>query len=214
MMHPQDLLQSLGWRYATKRFDPDRKIPAPTWEALEAALVLAPSSFGLQPWRFLVIQDPDLRARLRPACWNQPQITEASHLVVFLARQTLGTAEIDHFLARIAEVRDLSLESMASYRDMMVGSLVTGGLRDRIPAWTTDQVYIALGTYLTAAAVLGIDACPMEGFDAAAVDQILGLEGTPWHAVVMAPAGYRDAGDKYAALAKVRFPAHEVIAHL
>jgi len=212
-MTPQDLLQSLTWRYATKRFDPGRKIPQATWDALEAALVLAPSSFGLQPWRFLVIQDPELRARLRPACWNQPQITEASHLVVFLARQDMGEAEIDHYLARISELRSVSLESMASYRAMMTGAIVTGGLKDHISQWTTHQVYIALGTFLTAAAVLGIDACPMEGFDPAEVNRILGLEGTPWRAVVMAPAGYRSAEDKYAEAPKVRFPASEVVEH-
>jgi len=211
VISPDELLQAQAWRYATKQFDPSRKIPAEVWSALERSLVLSPSSFGLQPWKFLVIQDPALRAKLRAASWGQSQVEDASHLVVFLAKETLTEADVDHFVARVAEVRRQTPESLAGYRDMMVGTLVTGPRAATIDAWAARQAYIALGNFMTSAALLGVDTCPMEGLDAAQYDQILGLAGSGYRTVVACPAGYRSSGDKYAALAKVRFPEGEVI---
>src|SRR3954469_15108820 len=92
---PNQLLEQLNWRYATKQFDPTRKISASDWTTLEEALRLTPSSFGLQPWKFIVVTDPAVRANLRPASWNQTQITDASHLVVLAAKTDFGETEID-----------------------------------------------------------------------------------------------------------------------
>src|SRR5205085_11503117 len=103
----ETIVRQLNWRYATKRFDPDRNIAAPDWRTLEQALVLSPSSYGLQPWKFFVIRDPAVRARLGPAAWNQSQITDASHLVVFAVRRDFGAQDVDRYIARIAEVRKL-----------------------------------------------------------------------------------------------------------
>lgn len=205
------LLEALTWRYATKVFDPARKIAPEVWVALEQSLVLTPSSFGLQPYRFLVITDPALRARLRPASWGQSQVTDCSHFVVFLGKRTVTEDDLDHYLDRISTVRGLRVADLAGFKDMMMKSLVAGGRAKAAEAWAADQVYIALGQFMAAAALLGVDTCPMEGFEPAQYDAILGLDGTPYHAVVACPAGYRGEGDKYAALAKVRFPAQELV---
>lgn len=210
-MHPEELLTQLNWRYATKQFDSQRKIDPKTWAALEESLVLTPSSFGLQPWKFIVVKDPATRERLVPASWGQRQVADASHLVVFAIKSNLGEQDIETYVNRIAEVRGATRESLAGYRDMMVGSLIKS--RDDVGrnSWAANQTYIALGNFLTSAAVLGIDACPMEGIEPAKYDEILGLDKKGLHTVVVATAGYRAASDKYAGQKKVRFPKSEVL---
>ena len=210
-LNPAELIQALEWRYATKGFDPQRKIPADLWKTLEEALVLSPSSFGLQPWKFLVVTDPAVRIRLRAASWGQPQIEECSHLVVFTARRTMQMEDIERFVARIAEVRGVSVASLASYRDTMAGSLLQGPRAAVVEQWTAKQAYIALGNFLTCAATLGVDACPMEGLEPAKYDEILGLAETGYHSLMVCAAGYRGPDDAYAKLAKVRFPLDQVI---
>ena len=212
---PRDqLVNQLRWRYATKQFDPQRKISAEDWSALEEALVLSPSSFGLQPWKFIVVTDQTVKEKLVAASWGQRQPADCSHVVVFTIKKDLGEREIDVFLKRIADVRNVSLESLKANRDMMVGSLVKGMDHDARIAWAECQVYIALGNFLTSAALLAIDACPMEGFEPAKYDVILGLDKLGLSTVVAATAGYRTAGDKYATLKKVRFPKDQVILHI
>jgi len=201
----------LRWRYATKAFDPTRRIPADIWSALEDALVLSPSSFGLQPYRFLVITDAGTRQRLLPHAWGQRQVVEASHFVVFAARTTVTEAEIDDFLGRIARARGVTPEALAGYRGMMTGMLLSEGFRPLIPQWTARQVYLALGNLLTSAALLGVDACPMEGFVPAEFDKVLDLPAQGLTAVVCCALGYRSADDKYAAAPKVRFSKAELV---
>ncbi len=208
-----ELLDALRWRYATKQFDPGRAIPADTWAALEQALVLTPSSYGLQPWKFLVIDDPALRAELRPHSWNQPQITDASHLVVFLARRTIEPGDLDRLIAATSEARDVPVDQLEFYRQMMQKDLVDGPRSAAIASWASDQVYIALGNFMTAAALLQVDTCPIEGFSPPDYDRLLGLEDSPYRSAVVCAAGYRDPADKYASLAKVRYPLGEVIEH-
>ena len=208
------LLDALRWRYATKAFDPNRKIAADTWSALEESLVLSPSSFGLQPYRFLVISDPATRERLFPHAWGQRQVVDASHFVVFAARTSVTEAEIDTFIAHIAQTRGVTPESLASYRGMMTGMLLTDGFKPLVPHWTARQAYIALGNLLTSAALLGIDACPMEGFVPAEFDKILALPAQGLASVVCCALGYRHADDKYAVAPKVRFPKSELVKQL
>jgi nitroreductase len=210
---PGDLLHQLHWRYATKRFDPARRIPEDTWAVLEQSLVLAPSSFGLQPWRFIIVTDPEVRSRLRAAARNQPQITEASHLVVFQAMARVDAAHVDAHLAVVAEKRRPEAAALAAQRQRLLDTVVNDPQRGGSDAWAARQVYIALGQFLTAAAVLGVDACPMEGFERTAYDAILNAPDAPYRSVVIAPAGYRAADDPAAAQAKVRFPASAVIIH-
>jgi nitroreductase len=208
------ILDNLKWRYAVKKFDAQKKIPEPTWKALEEALVLSPSSYGLQPWKFFVIKDPAVRATLRTASWNQSQITDASHLVVLARKATVTPADVDQYVQRIMEVRGAPAAALEDYRQMMLGSVnnpagLPGGSMD---TYTRSQVYIALGFFLFAAAQLGIDACPMEGFDPAKYDEILGLTAMGYKATVVATSGYRAADDWLASLPKVRKEPEDVIA--
>ena len=205
------LLRALQWRYATKTFDSNRKIPAATWATLQEALVLSASSFGLQPYQFIVVKDPTTRARLMPHAWKQRQVVEASHFVVFAARTDMTEAQIDRLLARLVEVRGGSRESLAGYRQLMTGSLLGGKADFRIPQWAARQAYIALGNLLTCAAMLGVDTCPIEGFAPAEFDKVLGLTAQGYTAVVCCALGYRSADDKYATMPKVRLPKAELV---
>lgn len=208
---PGELLRQLNWRYAVKRFDPSRRIPDDTWAALEEALVLAPSSFGLQPWKFVVVETPALRQQLRTASWNQSQVTDASHYVVFTGLRTTTVDDVDRFLRRQSEVRGTPLDAMAGYRKVLVDFLAKGWASKDLAAWNARQGYIALGQFMTAAAMLGVDTCPMEGIDMAAYDRVLGLDGARHTTLCACAAGYRATDDKYATAKKVRFALDEVI---
>ncbi len=208
------LIRQLEWRYATKKFDATRKISKEDWATLERALVLAPSSFGIQPWKFFVVDDPATRAKLKAAGWNQSQFTDASHLVVFAIKKDLSAADVERFIRRIVDVRKVTPASLDGYKQMMIGTLATPRPGFDVNTWSTKQTYIALGFFLSAAAMLNIDACPMEGFDAAKFDEILGLSKQGYGSVVVATAGYRAADDGYALAAKVRFDVKDVIQHI
>lgn len=210
----EQLLDRLEWRYATKKFDPSHTIDQATWDTLEEALRLSPSSGGLQPWAFAVVTDPAVRGKLVPAAHGQTQVRDASHLVVFAARNNLGDTHVDAHIRRTAEVRGVSEEDLAGYRGMLSGGIVKGKDPAARQAWAARQTYIALGTLLTSAALLGVDACPMEGFDPAQVDAILGLKEKGLSSTVMCALGYRSETDAYARLPKVRFKNEEVVLHL
>ena len=210
----ETLLNQLRWRYATKQFDPSRKVPAADWKTLEETLVLTPSSFGLQPWRFIVVTDQATKEKLVPASWGQRQVADASHVVVFAIRKNVGPADVDRYLARIAEVRGVGVDSLNGFREVLTGFLAQPADAFDANEWSSRQVYIALGNFLTSAALLGIDTCPMEGIEPVRYDEVLGLAEQGYQTVVVAAAGYRAAEDKYAALPKVRFAPDEVIAHV
>jgi nitroreductase len=208
---PTTLLESLRWRYATKKFDATRHISPEVWDTLEQALVLSPSSFGLQPWKFVVVTKPELKAQLVPVSWGQTQPAECSHLVVFTVRRGLDDADVDRFLKRTTEVTGRPTEALAGYRSVIVGSLAKARSAGYLDQWQTHQVYIALGQFMTSAALLGVDTCPMEGIDAGKYDEILGLSGTGYATAVVCAAGYRSEADKYAHAPKVRFATDDVI---
>lgn len=205
------IIEALQWRYATKVFNPDKLIADETWSALEQSLVLTPSSFGLEPWKFLVIQDKALRESLVPHTWGQRQVVDASHLVVMTVKTELPISEIDALLHRIVDVRGGTPDALAGYRKVLVGAHEQGFMTTQ---WAKLQAYIALGQFMTAAALLGIDTCPMEGFEPAKYDEILGLKEKGLTTAVLCPAGYRSDNDRYASLPKVRYKATEVIEHL
>ena len=207
----ETLLQQLRWRYAVKKFDPSRKISAEDWQTLEQALVLTPSSFGLQPWKFVVVTDQTTKEKLVSASWNQRQVADASHVVVFTVRQPLTESDVDRHVARTAEVRNVPVESLAGFKKMMMGSLVPPPEGFDIHHWAALQAYIALGSFMTAAAMLGIDTCPMEGIVPAKYDELLNLTQEGYGTVVVCVAGYRAPDDKYAALPKVRFQPDDVM---
>jgi nitroreductase len=206
----ETILEQLNWRYATKSYDQTKRISAEDWETLEQALILAPSSFGIQPYKFLVIGDPELREKLKAAAYGQPAVTDASEIVVFAYKKNLTDADIEHFVERIVEVRGTPRESLADYENAMKNSAKNAREGGYIETWNSRQAYIALGFFLETAALLGIDATPMEGFNAAQFNEILGLE--EYSAVALAAVGYRDAeSDWLASLPKVRMPERELI---
>jgi nitroreductase len=206
----EGILAQLNWRYATKAYDKTRRISDEDWKTLEQSILLAPSSYGLQPYKALVITDPEIREKLKPAAYGQPQITDASHLVVFAYKKNLTDADVERFVERIVEVRGQARESLADYENVMKGTAQRATAGGYIETWNSRQAYIALGFLLESAALLGIDATPMEGFDAVQFNEILGLKD--YSAVVVAALGFRTAeGDWLANLPKVRMPESEVI---
>ena len=163
----EQLLSRLNWRYATKQFDTSRKISPADWATLEDALLLTPSGGGLQPWKFIVVTDPAVRARLTPASYGQAQINDASHLIVFAAKQNFSEADVDAHLKNFAAIQGAPFRPLARLRGMLVDSVARAMDENPRKVWARNQAYIALGNLLNSAALLGIDACPMEGFDRA-----------------------------------------------
>jgi len=197
-----DIIEALKWRYATKKFDPSKKVSEADLNELLEALRLAPSSYGLQPWKFIVITNPELRRKLREHAWNQPQITDASHLIVLAARTDLDEKYVKEYVKEISRQRGVSLESVKGYDDMMTG-FVKGTSKEELIHWAKKQVYLALGMLLEAAALKRVDACPMEGFDAQKFDEVLELKNLT--ATVLCTIGYRSPDDPASKLEKVRF---------
>ncbi len=212
VLNISQLVESLQWRYAVKRFDASKRIDAPTWSAIESSLVLTPSSFGLQPWKFVVVSSAENKAKLPAISWNQTQPAECSHMVVFAARKTIDEAYVDAFLAQTADKRNVPLGSLAGYRSVMLGFLEN--TKGHHLAWSSNQAYIALGQLIASAAVLGVDACPMEGILASEYDKLIGLDGGNYTTIVGCALGYRHPDDRYAALAKVRFDSTDLVTHL
>jgi nitroreductase len=213
-LQPSDLIAQLNWRYATKAFDPSRKIPADVWASLEQSLALTPSSFGLQPWKFVVVTDEAVRAQLSAVSWGQQQPVQCSHHVVFLARKSMDADEVNRFLASTVAIRGGKVEDLAAYGNIINGFIANAAKQGWLGEWATRQTYIALGQFMASCAVLGIDACPMEGISAPDYDRILGLTDGDYRTVVACAAGYRSAEDKYATLPKVRYSVSDLISHV
>ncbi|MEI9960625.1 MAG: NAD(P)H-dependent oxidoreductase [Limisphaerales bacterium] len=207
----QQLLEALNWRYATKVFDATKKIPADVWQTLEQTLVLTPTSYGMQPYQFLVINNPAKRAALKPHSWNQGQVTDASHYVVFTARTEIKVADVDKYMNRVASVRKVPVDSLNAYRNGIIGDVVNGARGKVAHEWAARQAYIALGNLMTSAAMLGIDTCPMEGLSPTEYDKVLNLAGSGYATVMACAVGYRADSDKYAKLAKVRYELKDLV---
>jgi nitroreductase len=211
---PQQLVDALNWRYATKKFDPTKKIPTDIWSALEASLVLAPSSIGLQPWKFFVVTDPALKTELMGASYRQAQVADCSHFVALTARRDIDAGHVERHIERMAEVTGVTTESLAKFRTMTLGNLDKARAAGTLDAWQQHQIYIALGQFMASAALLAVDTCPMEGIEPDKYDDILGIAGTNYATVVACAAGYRAAEDKYANTKKVRFKPEDVIVRI
>lgn len=203
--------KQLNWRYAAKKMDSSKKIPQQDWKTLEESLVLSPSSYGLQPWRFLVVQNQELRKQLRAVSWNQSQVEDCSHFVVFTTRPEMNEKDIQKHIDRIAHVRGVPPESLDAYKNGMIGDVVKGPRAQVIKWWAQRQSYIAMGFLMETAALLNIDTCAMEGLDPAAYDSILKLEGTDYRTVAAVACGYRHSEDKYQSMKKVRFDAKDIV---
>lgn len=208
------IITALNWRYATKQFDTQKRVTDSDMETLLKVIRLAPSSLGLLPWRALIVTDKAIKEQLRKAAWNQPQLTDASHIIVFTARKTMDEAYIDGYLKEVIKTRNMKWEDVSgAYRNMLMGS-IAGKNDETLFNWNARQAYIALGMLLETAALMKIDACPMEGFDNAQFDTILKLTESEYRTVVIAAVGYRSQDDKYALAKKVRLPEEEIITRM
>ena len=208
-MTPAELTTALNWRYATKAFS-NKSIPADAWEALLESLVLAPSSFGLQPWKFIVVSNPKTRQSLRENSWGQAQVTDADKLVVFTSRTDMTPEDIQRWIDRLAKVQGQTAEELKGYAGIVEGFCQRMSPEAR-HNWNIRQTYIALGQFMASAAALGIDTCPLEGIDPSGYDHELGLAGSGYATCVACSVGYRTDDDRSAARPKARFVQSEVI---
>jgi nitroreductase len=207
-----ELLENLNWRYAVKRMTGE-KVPQQKVDAILEAARLSASSAGLQPYKIIVVEDEAIKKQLQPAAYNQPQITEASHLLVFAAYEKITAAEIDDYINLQATVKKVTAESLAPFKERLVNTILPRTDVENFN-WAARQAYIALGTALIAAANEAVDATPMEGFDPAAFDEILGLKKSGLKSVALLVLGYRDAANDFLANApKVRREMKDFVVH-
>ena len=203
----------LNWRYACKKFDSSKIIREADWNILAESLRLSASSYGLQPWKFIVVQNPEIRKQLLPVSWNQSPVTEASHFVVLTYKEKMDEEHINKHIEQMAKVRGIEASSLEGFKKVAMGDLVKGPRSEVINWWAQRQCYIAMGSFLTTAAIMEIDTLPMEGLDPAAYDKILELDGTGYKTVAAIACGYRAADDKYQHIKKVRFDMKDVVVY-
>lgn len=208
-MSHTNYIEALLWRYATKDFTSE-KIPTESFDRILQAARLAPSSYGLEPWKIIHVTDTEVRSRIQEAGYNQEKITEASELVVIVA-ETDGLALVAELVQRIVDTRGVDQEGLAGYKNMMIGSVEMHEAAGNQTEWHKSQTYLMLGFMLVAAALEGVDACPMEGFDVNAVNKILGIADSNMTAVTMVALGYRSEQDEFASLQKVRKSMEEFV---
>jgi nitroreductase len=200
-MDTNTILKSLQTRYATKAFDKTKKIPQEQWSFIEEALRLTPSSYGLEPWKFIVITNDDLKAELKPHSFNQPSITDCSHLLVICANTNLNRDDVKRYFDQSASLGNMSKEDSVLHTDRVFGTFPYLG---DLTAYTKNQAFIALGNILTVASLVGIDACPVGGFMPNEYDRILNLKSLNLTSTVVVPFGYRNESDEFIKYKKVR----------
>ncbi len=198
-----NFIKALEWRYATKQFDATKKIDSETIQTLKESIRLSPSSYGLQPYTIIDVSTPEIREKLKVAAYGQTQLTDASHLLIFAASTDVTEAHVDEFISSHATIRNVPVETLAGYAGMIKANIVSRTIEQK-SLWAAKQAYIALGFLLESAALLEVDAAPIEGFDAAQFDEILGLKEKNLTSAVICALGYRSADDTYANQPKVR----------
>lgn len=208
-----NFIQDANWRYATKKFDATKKVSAEDLATLKEAIRLSSSSYGLQPYKVLIIENPELRAQLQPVSCGQTQIVDASHLIVFANVTNIGETEIDAYFKNLTETRNIPMEALQGYADFMK-SKITSLSEEARNIWTSKQTYLALGNLLNAAAELKIDVTPMEGFEPEQYNEILGLKKLGLNASLVAPIGYRHEEDATQHYVKVRKSNEELFLNL
>ena len=197
------LLESLNWRYATKQYDATKKINIADLETLLEATRLSVSSYGLQPYKVLIVENPELRAQLRAVAWNQSAITDASHLFIFAVEKNLGDKQVQAYMENISQTRGIPVEALQGFSGM-IHNAIDGLDENAKQNWAKKQAYIALSTFINTAAYLKLDATPKEGFDAQKFDEILGLDALGLTSAVVATVGYRHEEDAAQHYKKVR----------
>lgn len=197
------IIDDLQWRYATKKFDPTKKISNEDLQVVKSSLQLTPTSYGLQPVKFLIIKNPEIREELTAASYNQQQVKDASHLIILCSYIELKEEHVDSYMSLIADTRNVDLEKLSGFSDRIKNTSLK---LERIEqqTWMRKQAYIALGQLMHTCASLRIDSTPMEGFEADKYDEILGLSEKNLHATLVCPIGYRHEEDYNQHLKKVR----------
>ena len=208
-----NFIKNANWRYATKKFDTTKKVSKEDLETLKEAIRLSASSYGLQPYKVLIIYNPELRAQLQPAAWGQSQIVDASQLLIFANITNFGDAEIDAFIKNLTETRGIPVEAVQGYADFMKSKISILPV-DKRNIWTSKQTYLAMGNLLNAAADLNVDVTPMEGFEPEKVNEILGLDKLGLNASLIATVGYRHNEDDTQHYVKVRKSNEELFINL
>ncbi len=204
-----DLLEKLNWRYATKTFDISKKVSNQDIEFIKDAIRLSVSSYGLQLYKIIIIENNEIRNELRKASWDQPQITEASHLFVFCNYTNNYDRQVDQYIHRITEIQGSDFDTLQRYGTSIKENINKMSANER-KSWVEKQTYLALSNLLIACVELKIDACPMEGFDKQAYNKILGLDEVGLNASVIAPIGYRSTKDKTQHRKKIRKKLNEL----
>ncbi|WP_127716791.1 NAD(P)H-dependent oxidoreductase [Halobacteriovorax sp. HLS] len=208
-----NIIEALNWRYATKEFDSTKKVSQKDLDTINESLRLTASSFGVQPWKFLVISNQEVKNSLLEHSWGQKQVVDCSHHIVMCTPLDYVDQDVDAFIESTAQARSQSVSDLEGYSKVVKNFLSYKNLEQK-QQWMKDQVYIALGNLLTTCALLKIDACPMEGIIKEKYDEVLGLKEKGLTAIVACPIGYRADSDKYATAAKVRFPLEKIIEHI
>ena len=199
------LIESLKWRYATKKMDATKKVSEQDIDCIKEAVQLSASSYGLQPYTVLDIRDSELRKEIHPMCWNQSQITDASHIFIFCNYNKVDEQDVDSLIRLTSETNEVPIEKISGYGDFVKGKLKEKSEIEMFH-WSAKQAYIALGNALTACAELNIDSTPMEGFEPEEVNKLLGLNDKGLNACVILAIGYRSLDDKTQYSKKVRKP--------
>lgn len=208
------LIDRLNWRYATKKMNPDKAVPEDKIERILEAVRLAPTSSGLQQFEVIVVTNKDIREKIKAIAWNQEQVTDASHLIVFAAWDNYTPERINHMFDLVNDERGFRNEGWEAYRQMLLGTYPQRDAQTNFEH-AARQAYVGLGIALTAAAFEEVDATPMEGFDPAALDAILDLRARGLRSVAIMPLGYRaDEGDWLLGLKKVRRPIDEFVSRI
>ena len=203
-----NIIEKLNWRYATKKFDSSYKLNESEIELVKSVIQLSPASYGLQPYKVLIVTNPEVREKLKEVSWNQPQITDSSALLVFVRNKIVDENEVDSFIENIVNTRGVQKQILEQYESMMKHA-VSSQTDEQKGVWVEKQVYLALGNLLTSLSVIGVDSCPMEGFDKSKYDEILGL--TDKTTVVVCPIGKRDESDDYQHYKKVRKSTNDLL---
>lgn len=207
------IIEALNWRYACKQFDNSKKISDENFQTILESMRLTPSSYGIQPWKFVIVENPELREQLVDASWKQRQVADASHLIVICAPKVVDEAFIDSYMESTAKIRGQEVSELAGFKDMLMKGIVTKDSEWQ-HKWAKNQAYIALGQLMMTCAMMNIDACPMEGFQPSKYDEILNLADQGLTSMVVCPVGYRDEGDKYINITKSRFDLDQVVVKL
>lgn len=209
----KDIIDRLEWRYAVKKFDPHRSLPEEEIEILMRGFNLTATSYGLQPIKLVVVKNKGLQEQLLPFSYNQPQVAQASHVLILCIEQKIDQKYITSYFKRVHKVRGTSEEILNPYREELVRDFSARNHRE-IEEWATNQAYLALGNLLTICAVRQIDSCPMEGFIPSGYNQLLGLTEKGLNSVLVLPVGYRAKDDMFSGFKKVRRSMDQSIIHI